>query len=125
MECVWVPEIRPSSESLRNQEKACVGRAQSRRETVIHVAGLEKQRRREANKTGLTSHTAGRNVNWRSHYGEQYGGSLKIYQWSYHITLQSHSWTNIQKGGNSNSRRYMHPDAHSSTVHNSQDMEAS
>ena len=40
--------------------------------------GLEKQRRREANKTGLTSHTAGRNVNWRSHYGEQYGGSLKI-----------------------------------------------
>ena len=29
MGCVWVPEIRPSSESLRNQEKACVGRAQS------------------------------------------------------------------------------------------------
>ena len=42
---VWVPEIRPTClESLRNQEKASVGRAQSRRETVIHVARLERQR---------------------------------------------------------------------------------
>ena len=24
------------------------------------------------------SYTVGRNVNWYSHYGEQYGGSLKI-----------------------------------------------
>ena len=35
---------------------------------------------------------------------------------------QCHSWVYV--GQNSNSKRYMHPNVHSSTIHNSQDMEA-
>ena len=38
------------------------------------------------------SYTMGGNVNWFSHYGEQYGGSLKK---SYHMIWQSHSWAYI------------------------------
>ena len=38
------------------------------------------------------SHTVGGNVNWYSHYGEQYGGFLKTLKENYHVTQQSHSW---------------------------------
>ena len=41
--------------------------------------------------------TVGENVNWCSHYGEQYGGSLKNWKLSHHMILQSHSWAYIQK----------------------------
>ena len=35
-----------------------------------------------------------------------------------------HSWVHIwKKYENSNSKRYMHPNVHSSTIYNSQDME--
>ena len=27
-----------------------------------------------------------------NHYGEQYGGTLEIYTWNYHMTQQPHSW---------------------------------
>ena len=37
---------------------------------------------------------------------------------------QSQSWGFILKYESSNSRRYMHPSVHSSTIYNSQDMEA-
>ena len=36
---------------------------------------------------------------------------------------QSHSWVYIQKKEKSNSKRYMHPSVHGSTVDNSQDKE--
>ena len=36
---------------------------------------------------------------------------------------QSHSWVYIQKKQNSNLKRYMHPNVHSSIVYSSQDME--
>ena len=37
---------------------------------------------------------------------------------------QSHSWNKSRKGKNSNSKRYMHPNVHCSTIYNNQDMEA-
>ena len=66
------------------------------------------------------SDTVGGNVNWGSHYGEQYGGSLKNEKQSYHMIQWSHSWAYRQ---NYNSKRYTHPYVHSSIIHNSQDME--
>lgn len=49
MRCVWVPEIRPSSEASRNQEKACVGRRSQRETVAIHVSGAgETEERRLA-----------------------------------------------------------------------------
>ena len=40
-----------------------------------------------------STYTVGRNVNSCSHYGEEYGGFLKIY----YMTQQSHFWSYIQK----------------------------
>jgi len=56
----------------------------------------------------------------RSYYGEVYGGSLKTKN-SYHMIQEPLSWLIFTE--NSNSKRYMHSKGHSSTVHNSQDME--
>ena len=64
--------------------------------------------------------TAGGNVNWCSHYGKQYGGSSKAKN-SFHMIQQSPSWHISRQ--NYNSKRYMHPYVHSSTIHNSQHME--
>ena len=43
------------------------------------------------------SYTVGGNVNWYSHYGEQYGGSLKTKNRINHKTQQSHSWAYTQR----------------------------
>ena len=37
------------------------------------------------------------NVNWYSHYGKQYGGSLKNCKQNYHMTQKSHSWAYTQR----------------------------
>ena len=68
------------------------------------------------------SHTLGGNVSWCSHCGEQYGGSLKKLN---RITVGSGNPTpgRISRE-NSNSKRYMHPNFHSSTIYSSQDMRA-
>ena len=39
-----------------------------------------------------SSFAAGGNANWYSHYGEQYGYSLKNWKQNCHITQQSHCW---------------------------------
>ena len=39
--------------------------------------------------------TVGGNVNWCSHYGEQYGGPLQNKKYNYHMTQQSHYWAYI------------------------------
>ena len=65
--------------------------------------------------------TVGGNVNWYSHYGKQYGGSLKNWKWSYHMIQQSHSWAYIW---GKSIWRYMAPNVHSNTIYNSQDMES-
>ena len=67
-------------------------------------------------------YTVGGNVNWYSHYGDQYGVPLKTKN---KTTLWPINFTSGHKpGGNHNSKRYMHPNVHFSTVYNSQDMEA-
>ena len=64
---------RPSSKSLQ---------------TINAGEGVEKRE---------LSYTVGGNVNLYSHYGEQYGGSLKYQKYSYHMIQQSHSKTYIQR----------------------------
>ena len=70
-------------------------------------------------------YTVGGNVNCCSHYGEQYGDfsrKLKI-QLLYRPTI-SILETYSEKVKTLNVKRNMHPDIHSSTIYNSQDMEA-
>ena len=50
------------------------------------------------------SYSVGGNVNWYSHYREQYKGSLKNKK-SYHMTLQSHSWAYVRENLNSKDTR--------------------
>ena len=69
------------------------------------------------------SYTVGGNVNWYNHYGEQYGGSKKL-----KIELPYDPAIPLlgiypEKTKTLNSKRYMHPNVHSSTIYNSQDME--
>ena len=66
------------------------------------------------------SYSFGGNVNWYSHYREQYKGSLKNKK-SYHMTLQSHSWAYVRE--NPNSKRYSQSSFYCSSVYNSQDMD--
>ena len=61
------------------------------------------------------------NVNWYSHYGEQFGDTLEIYTQNYHMTQQSHSWANIRP--NLSLKKTHAPHVHCSTIHNSQDTE--
>ena len=61
-------------------------------------------------------------TNWHNCYGEQYGSSLKI---KIRTTIRSCKPTPGHIfGENHNSKRYMHPSVHCSTIHSSQDMEA-
>ena len=64
------------------------------------------------------SYTVGSNVNWYSHYGEQYGDSLKTKNrptlWSCSPTLGHIS------GKKHDLKRYMDPNIHCSAVYNSQ-----
>ena len=63
------------------------------------------------------SHTVGGKVKVCDHYGEQYGGPLRK------LKLGLPHDPSIP-GQNTNSKKYTHPYVHSSTVYNSQDMEA-
>ena len=68
------------------------------------------------------SYTVGWNISWYSHYGKQYEDSSKtksrIATWSSNPT-PAHIC-----GQNCNSKRSMHRYVHSTTIYNSQDMEA-
>ena len=67
-------------------------------------------------------YTVGENVNWYSHYGERYGGSLKNKN---RATIRSSNPTPRHiSGENHNSKIYMYPNIHCSTIYSSQDMEA-
>ena len=41
------------------------------------------------------SYTVGRNLNWYSHYGEQYGGSLKKLKIVYYMIQKFYLWAYI------------------------------
>ena len=68
--------------------------------------------------------TFGRNANWCSHYGKQYGSSSKVRNkttlWPSHST-SAYISKEIQ---NTNSERYMHPYVYCSVIYNSQVTEA-
>ena len=64
------------------------------------------------------ANTVSGNVKWCRHYGKQYGGFLKKTK-SCHMIQQFHSGY----FSNFNLKRYIHP-VHSSTVYNSQNIEA-
>jgi len=42
-------------------------------------------------------YAVGRNTNWYSHYGEQYGGSLKNWEQYCHTTQKLHRWAYTQR----------------------------
>ena len=82
-------------------------------QTINAGEGVEKRE---------SSFTVGGNVNWYSHYIEQYDSSLKTNNkttiWpsnptTGHIPREEH-----------NSKRHMHPNVHCSTIYNSHVMEA-
>ena len=65
--------------------------------------------------------TVGGNINWYNCYGEQYGVSLK----NENTTVWSSNTTPGHiSGENRNTKRYMHPSVHCSTIYSSQDMKA-
>ena len=68
------------------------------------------------------SYIFGRNINWYNHSGEQYGGSFKKLKIELPYDLAT-PLPNISRE-NHNSKRYMHPNVHWSTVYSSQDIEA-
>ena len=67
--------------------------------------------------------TVGGDVNWYNHYGEQYGGSLKIKNRTTIYSRKPTPYISLQKDKNSKSKRHMHPNVQSSTIYNSQGMD--
>ena len=83
-------------------------------QTINAGEGVEKRER---------SCTIGGNVNWYSHYGRQYGDSLKKTRnkttiWPSNPTPRHIPW------GNQNWKRHMYPIVHCSTIYNYQNMES-
>ena len=72
----------------------------------------------------VTLCTVGGNVNWYSHYGIPYGGSSKIKNRTVIWSSDSTPGYISKEYENTNLKRYMHPNIHSSILYNSQDMEA-
>ena len=68
------------------------------------------------------SYVVDRNVNWCSYYGEQYGGSSKKLKTELPYDPAILFLSIIAKQ-NYSLKRSMHPDVHSSTIHNSLDTE--
>ena len=56
----------------------------------LQINATERVEKREL------SYTVGSNINWYSHYEEQYEGFLKTKR-NYHMIKQSHSWAYIQE----------------------------
>ena len=68
------------------------------------------------------SYTVGGSINWFNHYRKEYEVSLKKIKIELpYDPTPGHITGKVE---NSNSKRYMHPNVHSSAVYNSQDMEA-
>ena len=92
--------------------------------TLVRMAiikNLQTINSREGVKRRESSYTVCGNINW-CHYGEHYGGSLK--KLKIELPLSNNPTPGHISRENCNSKKYMHPYVHSSTIHNSQDMEA-
>ena len=62
-----------------------------------HQKNLQTINAGEGVKKREPSYSVGGNVNWYSHYGEQYGNSLKNQKQSYPLIQQSRSWAYIHR----------------------------
>ena len=93
--------------------------------TLLRMALIKSLQRINAGETveeREPSYTVGENVHWCSHYGKQYWDSLKTKN---RATIWSSTPTPGHiSGENHNSERYLHPNVHCSTIHDSQNMEA-
>ena len=70
------------------------------------------------------SYIVGGNANWYSHYGEQYGGSIKN-KLKIELPYNPVNPTAGQISGEKHALKvYMHPNIHCSTIYNSQSIEA-
>ena len=70
------------------------------------------------------SYSVGRNINWQSHYGEQY----EVPQNITNRIIQSRNSTSeylFKEHENTNSKRYLYPYVHCNTIYTSQDMKKS
>ena len=67
------------------------------------------------------AYTVGTNVNWCRHYGEQYGASSKNLKIELPYDPAIPLLGLYPEDRNSNLKRHMHPNGHSSTIYNSQD----
>ena len=61
------------------------------------------------------------NLNWCNHYGKWYGSSSKNWNQNYHTIQQFYSGYLSEKKKNTNLKRNMHLDVHSSIIYNSKD----
>lgn len=68
------------------------------------------------------SYTVGVNINYYSHYGEQYRGSCKKLIWSYRMTQQCLFWISISKSWKHFLVTIYVPYVHCSNIYNSQDI---
>ena len=69
------------------------------------------------------SYTVGRNVNWYSHYGEQYGGSLKKLKIELLYDPEILLVGIYLEKTKTDSNKYLHPNVQSNTIYNSQGMD--
>ena len=65
------------------------------------------------------TYTVGRNVNWYSHYGEQYGGSFKKLKIELLYDPEILLVGICLEKTKTNSNKYLHPNVHSNTIYNS------
>ena len=68
------------------------------------------------------SYTVHETVSWHSHYGERYRGFSKKLKIELPYDQSSNPTPGHISGENYNSKSYLHPYVHSSTIHNSQDV---
>ena len=64
-------------------------------------------------------YTVSRNVNWYSHYGEQYGGSLKKLKIELLYDPEILLVGIYLEQTKTDSNKYLHPNVHSNTIYNS------
>ena len=89
--------------------------------TLNHQTNLQTINAGEGVAKREPSYTVGGNINWYSHYGEQYGSSLenlkKTTIWPSNPTTGHIPWETH------NSKRVMFHNVYCSTIYNNQDME--